>query len=198
MDGERWGRLVLCCVALASVLLVAGCAKGDSQEGEAGTDVALPEGNQGSDVQAAEYAVGETFEVNGLTWTVIGVEQLAEVKSMFSDTPPHQPTNGMWLVVTLDFRGQEGLAGGFDIAALKVRDINGMLYDVAEPSGAADDYRLTHEGVKNLSMAMLNDVQTQRVFAIYDVPEAGTPFTLEWMGVEDGSLVTLAKVSLSK
>ena len=198
MRGERWGRLVLCCVALASVLLSTGCAKGDSQEGEAGTDVAPPEGNQGSDVQAAEYAVGETFEVNGLTWTVIGVEQLAEVKSMFSDTPPHQPTNGMWLVVTLDFRGQEGLAGGFDIAALKARDIHGMLYDVAEPSGAADDYRLTHEGVKNLSMAMLDDTQNQRVFAIYDVPEAGTPFTLEWMGVEEESLVTLAKVSLSK
>jgi hypothetical protein len=195
---ERWGRMALCCVAFASILPGAGCGGGNSPGGEAGTGITPPESSQGSNMQVAEYTVGEIFEVNGLTWAVMNVEQLVEVKSMFSDTPPHQPTNGAWLVVTLDFRGQEGMTGGFDTTALKVRDVNGMLYDVAEPSGAADDYRLTHEGVKNLSMAMLNDAQIQRVFAIYDVPEAGTPFTLEWMGVKDGALVTLAKVSLGE
>jgi hypothetical protein len=47
-------------------------------------------------------------------------------------------------------------------------------------------------------MAMLDDAQTQRVFAIYDVPENGKPFTLEWLGAENGSLVILARISLGE
>lgn len=190
MPALRWIRVLLSCVALAGAAFLTGCG-GDETDNGAGGD-----GN-GSGAQVAEHSVGETFEVNQLTWTVLSCELLDEVESLFSDTAPHQPTRGKWLVVTMDFRGREGLSGGYDIAALKVRDHNAALYDVAEPGGAADDYRLTHEGVKNLSLAMLNNPQAQRVFAIYDVPDAGAPFTLEWMGADGGTLVTLCRVGLT-
>lgn len=184
-------------MVLLTVVLVVGCKGGGSSQDGTVMDT-QPAQAEASTKQGAEYAMGETFDVNGLTWTVIGFEQLAEIESRFSDTEPYQPENGAWLVVTLEFKGVEGISGGYDIAALKARDAGGEHYNVAEPSGAADSYRLTHEGVKNLSMAMVGNKEVQRVFAIYDVPDAGGPFALEWMGVEDGSLVTLASVVLSE
>jgi hypothetical protein len=190
--------LMLVCVALTSLVLIAGCGQKASPGPGGATSAATPGVSSGKETPIPEYAVGETLQVNGLTWKVLGVEKLAEVKSAFASDPPDLPANGTWLVVTLELHGKEGLAGGFDSAALKVRDAHGTLYDVAEPSGAADDYRLTHKGVKNLSMAILDDLQPQSVFAIYDVPADGTPFTLEWMGASHGKLVTLASVRLGE
>ena len=39
---------------------------------------------------------------------------------------------------------------------------------------------------------MLGDATVQHVFAIYDVPAANGPFTLEWVDVKDGELVMLS------
>ncbi len=197
MKKVQYTRLIKWFTLLMITILAVGCNGGDPNPPGTGTDSFAVQNKETATTEVARHAVGETFVVNSLTWTVVGSEQLTEVESMFSDTQPHQPSNGAWLVVTLDFQGSEGMAGGFDIAALKIRDASGKLYNVAEPGGAADDYRLTHEGVKNLSLAMLNDTQVQHVFAIYDVSNASGPFTLEWMGAKNGSLITLAKVDLS-
>jgi hypothetical protein len=163
-----------------------------------GTSVTQPEATGGSDGEPAEYEVGETFQVNDLTWTVLGTEQLSQIEGASSDSPAHTPENGAYFVVTLDLAGKEGLTGGFDTATLKLQDAEGNLYDVAEPSGAADAFRLTHDDLKNLSMAMLGETQPQHLFAIYDVPDDAGPFTLEWMGANDGQLVELARVSLAE
>ncbi len=186
---------------LAAVLalgLVAGCSGGGQDEAADGGDEGTSDAITSENPDAATYAMGETFELNGLTWKVVDFETLDEVESMFSDTPPHKPENGMWLVATLEFQGAEGTPGGYNADLLKLRDADGNYYDVAEPSGAADDYRLTHEDVKNLSLAMLGDSEVQRVFAIYDVPADAGPFTLEWMDQKGVTYVTQVKVELTE
>jgi hypothetical protein len=198
MKNEHHIRVMDWFVMLAIVVLVYGCASDSSTQTGIATGTVSMQNESVSTAEVTRYSVGDTFVVNNLSWTVVGFEQLAEIKSLFSDTQPHQPSNGTWLVVLLDFRGNAGMAGGFDTAALKIRDASGRLYDIAEPSGAADDYRLTHTGVKNLSLAMLDDTQVQHVFAIYDVSDTSDPYTLEWMGVRNGSLTTIAKVGLSQ
>jgi hypothetical protein len=198
MKRSEYIWFVRCFLALVVLTMTAGCGEGNSVPSTPVVGEDSPQIGQAPATGVNEYALGATFEVNGLKWKVVSAETLPEIESLFSDTEPHKPGNGTWLVVTLDFQGKEGAEGGYDIAALKLRDGSGKLYDVAEPGGAADDYRLTHEGVKNLSMAMLGDTEMQRVFAIFDIPASAESYTLEWLGVDGGSLVTLAKVTLSE
>jgi hypothetical protein len=201
-------RVMRCFVILAVAVLAAGCAGGGSSKDGAEKDTGPAQGSNApattapdkdaSNTQAPRHAVGETFVVNGLTWTVVATEKLAEVGTIFSDEQPKKPVNGTYLVVKLDFQGVEGTLGGFDTAALKVRDAGGKLYNYDWESGAADNYNILHKDLKDLPFAMLGDPTVQHVFAIYDVPAANGPFTLEWMDAKDGKLVTLARVGLGE
>lgn len=206
-DGHSF-RVMECFVILAMVVLAAGCAGESPSKDGTGEDTGPAQGNTAlattapdkdtMNTQAFKYSIGETFVVNGLTWTVVATEKLVEVETIFSDEEPKKPVNGAYLVVKLDFQGVEGTLGGFDTAALKVRDAGGNLSSYDWESGAADNYAITHNDLKLLSFAMLGDATVQHVFAIYDVPAENGPFTLEWMGVKDGELVTLARVDLGE
>jgi hypothetical protein len=201
-------RVMRCFVILAVAVLAAGCAGESPSKDGTGKDAGPAQGNNApattapdkdvSNTQAPKHAVGETFVVNGLTWTVVATEKLAEVGAISSDEQPKKPVNGTYLVVKLDFQGVEGTLGGFDTAALKVRDAGGKLYNYDWESGAADNYTIKHLDWNQLSFAMLGDETVQHVFAIYDVPAANGPFTLEWVGAKGGKLVTLSTVDLGE
>ncbi len=167
---RRLASLFVLAVALGLILCVGGCKTDSESVDSAGSEEsaeAPAEESRSADI--AEFAIGESFSFNDLTWTVTAVDTYDEIESMFSDTEPHQPANGTWVVVTMEFTGAESLgAGGWNTDATMLCDGNGTLYEEEEPSGAADDYRLTHDGVKNLSWAMVGDSSVQKVFGAVD------------------------------
>ena len=178
------------------VLLVTGCARAGSSSGTKGAGggtapAALPPG-------AVTYAVQQPFELNGLKWMVSSSEQLTEIKSPSGSASSAKPKNGAWLAATLYFRGSEGIPGGFDTAMLKLRGADGQVYDVVETGGAADDYGSTHKNLKNVSSIKLGNAKPQNVYAVFDVPSSGGPYSLDWMDAKSGAPVVVVTVPLGK
>jgi len=109
----------------------------------------------------------------------------------------YKPANGTWLIVYLTFTGNaSNEVGGYDVAAIKIVDSAGNVYNDIEPNGAVDEWR-QQSGVTNLSLALINKAETKQYFEMYDIPSSATGLKAQWWGYDKNhNLIAEAEVVL--
>jgi hypothetical protein len=132
---------------------------------------------------AQTYEIGQTFTLNGLTFTVDKVERVITIKNTLGGAS-YKPANGKFLLVYYKFKGNSNADGAYDTAAIKVQDATGKYYDDLNGEDTLTDL------AKQKKMQMLgfafNDETVEKTFLdLYDVPD------------KDLSLVWLETVSVS-
>jgi hypothetical protein len=196
---KRLINLIVTLILSITLLALAGCGDGKSMDTTpgAGKTTVGPSTTTGvSSESVNSYKVGETFVVNGLTFTVEKVESLKKIRNTFGGSS-YVPANGQFLAVTYRFNGlSTAETAGYDTAAIKIQDNDNQYYDDLSGEDILTDLAMQRD-IQMLSFATINDTQEKVFISLYDVPAGVEKLVwLELVSLTPVKLKVLAEVKL--